>query len=81
MKELIDALHPSYSESIFLHAIKQYSLFIIFFVSVFFFEYSRFTGQQGKGEAISLYPFYHFHSLHRHLDISQVIPGSGRLCA
>ena len=28
------------------------------------------TGQQGKGEPISLSPLYHFHPLHRHLDIS-----------
>ena len=26
-----------------------------------------------KGEAISLYPFYHFYLLHRNLDISWVI--------
>ena len=26
-----------------------------------------------KGEAISLIPLYHFHPLHRHLDISQTI--------
>ena len=32
-----------------------------------------FTGQQGKGEATSLTPLYHFHPLHRHLDISQPI--------
>ena len=30
----------------------------------------RFTGQQGKGEAIS---FYHIHLLHGHLDISRAI--------
>ena len=30
-------------------------------------------GQQEKEEAISFYPFYHFHSLHRHLDISWII--------
>ena len=47
----------------------------LFFCSIwlFFREYSRFTGQQEKGKAISFYPFYHFHQLHRHLDISRVI--------
>ena len=30
----------------------------------------RFTGQQGKGEVISLTPLYHIRSLQRHLDIS-----------
>ena len=45
--------------------------FTVFFLSVqvFFDEHSRFTGQLGKGEAISLLPFFHFHLLHRHLDI------------
>ena len=49
-----------------------------FFISswVFFHEHSRFTGQQGKeggGGGIYLTPLYHFHPLHRHLDISQPI--------
>ena len=44
-----------------------------FLVWVFFHEHSRFTGQQGKGEDISLTPLYHFHSLHRHLGISRAI--------
>ena len=44
-----------------------------FFIWVFFHEHSRFTGQQGRGEVISLTPLYHFHLLHRHLDISWVI--------
>ena len=46
-----------------------------FFLSiwVFFHEHSRFTVQQGKGESIYLTPHYHFHRLHRHLDISRTI--------
>ena len=44
-----------------------------FSIWVFFYEYSRFTEQQVKVEAISLYPFYHFYPLHRHLNISWVI--------
>ena len=45
-----------------------------FFLSGFFFnEHSRITGLQGKGEDISLTPHYHFHLLHRHLDISRAI--------
>ena len=39
----------------------------------FFHEHSRFTGQQGKGEGIYLTPLYHFHLLHRHLDISRAV--------
>ena len=34
-----------------------------FSVWVFFHEHSRFTGQQGKGEGISLTTLYHFHPL------------------
>ena len=49
-------------------------IIIIFFsIWVFFHEHSRFTGQQGKGEGIYLTPRYHFHPLHRHLDISRAI--------
>ena len=46
---------------------------IFFSIWVFFHEHSRFTGQQGKGEGICLAPLYHFHPLHRHLDISRAI--------
>ena len=45
-----------------------------FSIWVFFHEHSRFTGLQRKGQANSelLLPLlYHFHSLHRHLDISR----------
>ena len=42
----------------------------ILFLSGFFHEHSQFTKQQ-KGKAISLTPFYQFHPLHRHLDISR----------
>ena len=51
----------------------KYDFFFFFPIWVFFHEHSRFTGQQGKGEGIYLTPLYHFHPLHRHLDISQVI--------
>ena len=44
-----------------------------FSIGVFFHEHSRITGLQGKGEGISLTPHYHFHPLHRHLDISRAI--------
>ena len=47
--------------------------FFFFSIWVFFHEHSRFTGQQGKGEGIYLTPLYHFHPLHRHLDISRAI--------
>ena len=43
----------------------------LFFVWVFFHEHSRITVLQGKGEGIPLTPQYHFHPLHRHLDISR----------
>ena len=41
-----------------------------FSIWVFFHKHSRIIGLQGKGEGISLTPQYHFHPLHRHLDIS-----------
>ena len=41
-----------------------------FSIWVFFHEHSRITGLQEKGEGISLTPHYHFHPLHRQLDIS-----------
>ena len=44
-----------------------------FSIWVLFHEHSRITGLQGKGESISLTPHYHFHPLHRHLDISREI--------
>ena len=49
-------------------------LFVYFFsIWVFFQEHSRFTGQQGKGKAVSLGPLDHFHQLHIHLYISRAI--------
>ena len=36
-----------------------------------------FIGQKGKGDAISLTPLYHFHLLHRHLEVNQAITPDG----
>ena len=58
-------------ESDFIGTYNFFSFF--FFIWVFFHVHSRITGLQGKGEGISLTPHYHFHSLHRHLDISWAI--------
>ena len=44
-----------------------------FSIWVFFLLLSRSTRRQGKGEAIYLTPHYHFHPLHKYLDITQVI--------
>ena len=53
---------------------KLYSYPYIYFLSEFFFhKYARFTRKQGKWEAISLIPLYHFYPLHTHLDICQVV--------
>ena len=52
----------------------QLYIYIYFFsIRVFFHEHSRFTWQQGKGEAISLTPLYLFHLLNRRVDISRMI--------
>ena len=53
---------------------RVHMLLVAFFsICVFFHNHSRTTVLQGKGEEISLTPHYHFHPLHRHLDISQAI--------
>ena len=53
---------------------RVYIVCLFFFsIWIFFHEHSQFTGQQGKGEGIYLTPLYHFHPLHRHLDISRAI--------
>ena len=44
-----------------------------FSLSGFFHKHSWITRLQGMGEGISLTPHYHFHPLHRHLDISWAI--------
>ena len=44
-----------------------------FSIWVFVHEDWQITGQQRKGDSISLTPHYHFHLLHRHLDISRAI--------
>ena len=67
------------------HALQQmtgrFESFFSIFLSVFFFfhNYSQITGLQGKGEGISLTPHYHFHPLHRHLDISWAITAESSL--
>ena len=70
-------LHHERFKMLFIH-IHQESVLTCcntFFFStwLFFREYLRFTRQQVKGKAISLYPFYHFQLLYRHLDISWVV--------
>ena len=44
-----------------------------FSIWILIHEHSRFTGQQGKGEAVSLIPLCHFHQLPWHLDITRAI--------
>ena len=77
-----DSRCSSSTETLFLHVVKYNLLFCFCFsIRLFFQEYSRFTGQQVKREAISLYTFNHFHLLHRHLHISWVIAAeSSPLC-
>ena len=49
-------------------------------IRVFFHKHSQITGLWGKGEGISLIPHYHFHLLHRHLDISWAILQRAHFC-
>ena len=52
-----------------------------FFFSIWdlFHERLRITGLQEKGKGISLIRHYHFHPLHRHLDISRAITAESHL--
>ena len=82
-RDLFPTLHVRGLPSIFNHIACYYQTatqsdltpwrIIFFSIRVFFHEYSRFTGQKGMGEAISLISLCHFHPLHRHLDISGAI--------
>ena len=71
------ALKKNSATFVFLYCdINQFnqSMEISFFSTcVFFHNHSRIKGLQGKKEGISLTPHYHFHLLHRHLDISRAI--------
>ena len=51
-----------------------------FSIWVLFHEHSRITGLQGKGEDISLTPYYHFHRLHTQLDISRQLLQISHFC-
>ena len=52
----------------------EFAFYFCLSIWVFFHEYLNLQGSRCKGkEAISLYPFYHFHSLHGYLVISRVI--------
>ena len=44
-----------------------------FSIWVFFHKHSGFAEHQGKGEATSISPLYHFQPLQRHLDISGTV--------
>ena len=59
--------------------LKLRRIFFLFSIWVFYHEHSQFPGQQGKGEAIFLILFYHFHPLHRHLEIGQAITAESSL--
>ena len=56
-----------YQADILLNQFLSYEINIFFSVWVFFHEHLKFTGQQGKGKAVSLTSIYHFYLLHRHL--------------
>ena len=79
--KMVDDLFPYFMEwwmiYIPLFILQNYFhiMYIGFFFSiwVFFHNHSRITGLQEKGEGISLTPHYHFHRLHRYLDISRAI--------
>ena len=55
------------------------AFFFVFFIWVFLHDHLRITELQGKGEGISLTRHYHFHPLHRHLDIIRAITAGSSL--
>ena len=71
----------TYTESLFLHGLKHNLLFVVVFFLSGFFSTSIHNSQDSmwRGEDISLYPFYHFHPLHRHFDIIWVIAAESSL--
>ena len=60
-------------ESLFLHVVKHNLLFLSFFLSGFSFTNIHDSQDSRWKGRLLLSPFYHFHPLHRHLDISWVI--------
>ena len=61
------------AELTFLFLFFVFYLFIYFFLARFFFFTNIMIHRTaGKGKVIYLTPFYHFHLLHRHFDISKV---------
>ena len=70
LKILTDLLNQS---TILVITLLQFALFLHGFDFFFYLGFLSRTftiNRQENGEAISLTPFYHFHELHRHLDIS-----------
>ena len=65
-----DSRKDSYSAKFERRSFREFcdSKLFVFLIWIFFHEHSPFTGQQGKGESIPLFPLYHFHPLHRHSD-------------
>ena len=54
------------------HIIKLCFDFFFFYLDFFSQPFTN-HGTVGEGEGISLTPYYHFHPLHRHLDIRRAI--------
>ena len=52
-------------------------LFLVNYFIFFGFHSQQFRNHRTAGEGISLTPPYHFHPLHRHLDISRAITTDG----
>ena len=66
----------NYMESYWLHSYSCFFIYLyiyVFSMWVFIHKHSQITGLKGKWEGILLTPHYHFHPLHRHLDISRTI--------
>ena len=77
--QLSPNLETSFSKNLFLAtAAKTYAkadikVFLFFFYLGFLSQTFTIHETAGEGEGIYLTPLYHFHLLHRHLDISRAI--------
>ena len=56
----------------------HYNLRFFFSIWILFHKHPGITGLQGKGDGIP-FPHYHFHPLHRHLDIDRASAGGSPL--
>ena len=66
--------------ALFVNIVASFAWEKFFSIWIFFQEHSQFTGNQRKEEAISLTPPYHYHPLHKHLEVAGWFLQRAHLC-